>query len=258
MAASFNEIDNSISNQALEDVKLFRQGHPLSPDMKERIVRAIEGACVSLVMVQSESVSVATTGDCRAVIGRLVGKKSWQAVPLSVDQNAQNAAEVQRVLKAHPGEERTLIMENRILGSLMPFRTFGDVDFKWEKRFLDGMVQVWPNYLTPPYIIAEPVVTHHRMQKGDRFMIIASDGLWEKISNEAAVNVVANTLQHSSAGGGQQEGKNYSEERCNAATQLLWHALGGSNDIVNQLLNIPPGRSRMFRDDITIIVVFFN
>ena len=46
----------------------------------------------------------------------------------------------------------------------MPFRTFGDVDFKWEK-YLEGIVQVWPNYYTPPYVIAEPVITKHKIRQ---------------------------------------------------------------------------------------------
>lgn len=265
LTASFKSLDEHISSQALSDIKLVLQGQSMAPDMRERIMRAIEGACVTLAMVQADTISVATTGDCRVVLGQKHGDDKWTALPLSVDQNVNNALEVQRVKSAHPGEEDTVIFNGRILGSLMPFRSFGDVDFKWEKQYLEGIVPVWPYYLTPPYMTAEPVVTHHKLQKDDKFMIIASDGLWERISSEKAVNVVAASIEPK---GGQTStfsltslfGKTSDEQCClkNAATELLWHALGGSDETVSKLLDVAPNYSRMVRDDITITVVFFK
>lgn len=260
LTTSFKSLDDYISSGALNDAKLVLQGHSLTPDMKERLFRAIQGACVTLAVVQTNSISVATTGDCRVVVGQQQADQSWKAVPLSVDQNAMNILEVERVKRVHPGEEDTVIFNGRILGSLMPFRTFGDVDFKWESKYLNSFVPVWPNYNTPPYVTADPVVTHHNRKGSDRFMVIASDGLWERISNEDVVNIVANTLEqelgHKSA---------FSlfgrKEKCcrpNAATELLWHALGGTEASVSELLNIPPSYSRMARDDITVMVVFFD
>lgn len=265
LTASFNSLDDYISNQALSDVKLVLQGHFLSPDMKERVLKAVEGACVTLAVVQTDSISVATTGDCRVVVGQQQADHSWQALPLSVDQNSMNTLEVERVKRAHPGEEDTVIFNSRILGSLMPFRTFGDVDFKWEAKYLNSLVPVWPNYKTPPYITAEPVVTHHKREGSDRFMVLASDGLWERLSNEEVVNVVAQTLQQEPGHEGTFSllnffGKAAGGECCqpNAATQLLWHALGGTEEAVSKLLNVSPSYSRMVRDDITIIVVYFK
>ena len=266
LTTSFKSLEEYISKQALNDVELVMQGHSLAPDMKERVLRAIEGACVTLATVQAHSISVATTGDCRVVVGQQQADHTWEAHPLSVDQNAVNPQEVQRVQNAHPGEENTVIFNGRILGSLMPFRTFGDVDFKWERKYLEGIVPIWPNYRTPPYITAKPVVTHRKRQPGDRFMIVGSDGLWERVSNEEAVNVVAQTLEQES---GHEStfslrslfGKMGAERECcrkNAATHLLWHVLGGTEEAVAKLLNVSPDYSRMVRDDITIIVVFFN
>ena len=159
-----------------------------------------------------------------------------------------------------------MIIENRVLGSLMPFRTFGDVDFKWEKKYLEGLVRVWLNYETPPYITAEPVVTRRMIEEGDRFMIIGSDGLWERVSNEEAVNVVAkslkgaNTTKKPTFFGSIFGSKSTAGDCCeeNAATSLLWHVLGGTDAKVMELLNVNPRLSRMYRDDITIIVVYFS
>ena len=265
LTAAFNSLEGYISSQALNDAKLVLQGHSLAPDMKERVLRAIEGACVTLAMVQVDSISVATTGDCRVVVGQQLEDNSWLAVPLSVDQNAMNILEIERLKLAHPGEEDTVIFNGRVLGSLMPFRTFGDVDFKWEGKYLNGLVPAWPNYRTPPYITAEPVVTHHKKSARDKFMVIASDGLWERMTIENVVNIVSQTLQKDP---GEDKsfslssffGKRRGVKCCqpNAATQLLWHALGGTEEAVSKLLDVSPPYSRVVRDDITIIVVFFN
>ncbi len=259
---SLSLLDDSFCNAALEDIKLIQKGRSLSPDMKQRVMTAIEGACAITAVVRKDDIFVANTGDCRVVIGRETAGKTWTAVPLSDDQNAQNKAEVKRLQDAHPGE--TVIVENRVLGSLMPFRTFGDADFKWEKKYLQGLMTTWINYETPPYVTAEPVVTHCKIEESDHFLIIGSDGLWERVSNEEAVNVVARTLGEKKFSKkrsffGSIFGESRDDECCrdNAATQLLWHVLGGSDSKVSQLLNVDPRVSRMYRDDITIIVVYF-
>ena len=263
---SFKSLDEHISNQALRDIKLILQGHSMTLDMRERIMRAVEGACAILAVVQSDSISVATTGDCRVVVGQRLADGTWRALPLSVDQNVKNADEVKRIKSAHPGEENTVILNGRILGSLMPFRSFGDVDFKWEKQYLEGVGPVWPYYHTPPYITAEPVVTHHKLEESDKFMIIATDGLWERMSSEEAVNVVAESVKSMTQQAAPFSLKSLFKktgdyELCcseNAATKLLWQALGGRDADVTKLLNVPPRYSRMSRDDITITVVFFK
>ena len=255
LSSTFNILDEHISNEALSDVKLILEGHSMVPELKERVLRAIEGACVILAVIQMDSISVASTGDCRVVVGRKHVENSIQAIQLSMDQNSRNTYEVERMKKAHPGEE--VIFNGRVLGSLMPFRTFGDVDFKWERKYLEGLVPVWPNYRTPPYITAEPVVTHHKILENDHFMVIASDGLWERISNEEVVNIVAQTKSSSSLFSMTSKGDRACCQQ-NAATQLLWHALGGTEEAVSKLLDVAPGYSRMVRDDITVMVVFFH
>lgn len=50
----------------------------------------------------------------------------------------------------------------------------------------------------------------------------------------------------------------------NSATHLLRHALGGPGEVSAQylrlikMLRLPPGVTRRYRDDITIIVIHFN
>jgi pyruvate dehydrogenase phosphatase len=258
---SLVNLDDKISRLGLEDAKLILSGHSLTPDMKTRVMTAIEGACALTTMVRQKDVFVANTGDCRVVLGRSQGHGKWSAIPLSEDQNAENPSEVKRLHAAHPGEV-DLVLHGRVLGNLMPFRTFGDVDYKWEKEYLERIVVIPFNYKTPPYVTAEPVMSRHKLEEGDKFLILATDGFWERVSNEQAVNMVAHHLAHTKPSEKTllRKRSNNPEPVCcqevNVATELLWMALGGSNDAVSALLNIEPRTSRMYRDDITVMVVY--
>ena len=53
-------------------------------------------------------------------------------------------------------------------------------------RFL----QILPDYYTPPYLTAEPEVSHRELTEDDKFVVIATDGLWEHLSNEQIINIV--------------------------------------------------------------------
>lgn len=43
-----------------------------------------------------------------------------------------------------------------------------------------------------PILSAEPSISVHQLQSHDRFIIFASDGLWEHIGNQEAVDIVQN------------------------------------------------------------------
>ena len=103
---------------------------------------------------------------------------------------------MQRIYKQHPADEApSIIRHGRLLGSLAPLRSFGDVKFKWDKK---TQRQVFTSmskpsyadvkeYLTPPYLTAEPEVSSYRLNSSDKFLILASDGLWDVMTNEEAV-----------------------------------------------------------------------
>lgn len=44
--------------------------------------------------------------------------------------------------------------------------------------------------LKRPILSAEPSVSVHQLEPDDRFVIFASDGLWEHFSNQEAVDIV--------------------------------------------------------------------
>ncbi|KAF9919553.1 hypothetical protein FBU30_010873 [Linnemannia zychae] len=153
--------------------------HPSRPLACSSLLPAISGACALMAYVDSREndLYVACVGDSRAVMGVRVSTDDdkghvWRAVPLSFDQTGRNPLEVKRLQEEHPGEETTIIRRGRVLGGLEPR----------------------PNYKTPPYVTAKPVVRHHKIRPEDRFMIMATDGLWDKLSSDEAVQLVGQLL----------------------------------------------------------------
>lgn len=164
---------------------------------------AFSGSCALLSFYDSRSKDfrVACTGDSRAVLGRRGPNGLWTAQPLSEDQTGGTPSEMARLRAEHPGEPN-VVSHGRILGGLEPSRAFGDAHYKWSKDVQDMVKKNWfgrtsPALLqTPPYVTAEPVITATRIMpdKGD-FVVLATDGLWEMLTNEEVVGLVGKWLE---------------------------------------------------------------
>ena len=170
----------------------------------ELLAPALSGSCALLSFYDSSSklFRVAVTGDSRAVLGRKnQASGKWTATPLSEDQTGGTPSEMARLRAEHPGEEY-VVHRGRILGGLEPSRAFGDASYKWSREVQLRMKQYFygrtPAALlkTPPYVTAEPIITTTKVEpeRGD-FVVLATDGLWEMLTNEEVVGLVGQWLE---------------------------------------------------------------
>jgi pyruvate dehydrogenase phosphatase len=256
-----------------------------------RLAPAMAGACaiLSIYDPNSDILRVASTGDCRAVFGSFdASTKKYVTKALSIDQTGFNKSELVRVKAAHPGEDKIVNEKNgRTLG-MAPSRVFGDGVWKWPMAVAkETHAHFWsfrPRdeklYLTPPYLIAEPVVTTTKVERKGEFMILASDGLWDRMSNEQAVKLVEMWLQAKKDGNFTvmpkvekkkeelaariKNNRRIKDEDFvvldqNCATHLVRNALGGADEeVLCGIVGAAPSFSRSARDDITVQVVFFD
>ncbi|KAF9337024.1 hypothetical protein BG006_006498 [Podila minutissima] len=312
----FLKLDDKIVNETVQQVLAY----PSRPLACSSLLPAIAGSCalMAYVDVKEKDLYVACTGDSRAVLGvREPAAKgtghSWKAVPLSFDQTGRNRWEVRRLQEEHPGEESTVVMRGRVLGGLEPTRAFGDSRYKWSKETQEKVFHLFPsyrqphrNYHTPPYVTAKPVVKHHKLQPEDRFLVMATDGLWDKLTSEEVIQLVGDLLDgktgkeqtildrdeikrakqklkaiKAAMTGNKQDQQEEEEELTpadlvpkgpasqirqftfkdegNASTHLVRNALGGGDDDrLAATLSIPAPMSRVYRDDITVTVIFFG
>ncbi|KAL3418047.1 protein phosphatase 2c [Phlyctema vagabunda] len=199
----FTRLDHEIVHESVE--KVLKANSKLVA--AEMLAPALSGSCALLSFYDSDSklLRVACTGDSRAVLGRRSESGKWAATPLSVDQTGGNKDEEARMRKLHPGEDN-VIRNGRVLGGLEPTRAFGDATYKWTREISERLKSSFfgrtPSQLlrTPPYVTAEPVVTTTKIEpeKGD-FVVMATDGLWEMLTNEEVVGLVGQWIEKQSA-----------------------------------------------------------
>jgi pyruvate dehydrogenase phosphatase len=245
---------------------------------------ATSGSCATVALLKGKDLYVANCGDARAVIGQENEDGTYTAVPVSFEHNSENVNEIKRIFSEHPkNEHSSIIRDGRLLELLLPFRAFGDVRFKWSARDLKDYVvpiqghgTIPNNYFSPPYVTAKPEVIHKKLTYKDKFLVLATDGLWELLSPERVVQLVGNHMN------GQQSFDPYqlptdrsikmkelyedlTKRRIslsnqpidhNSSTHLIRYALGKDHVMLsNYLVADTP---RQIRDDITITVVYFD
>lgn len=119
-------------------------------------------ALVSIVRMESghRILYIANVGDTRAVISR-----NGVAERMSVDHKCDDPMEIERVKM-----EGGIILENRVGGQLAVSRAFGDYALKNEG------------------VTAVPYVRKHFIRPFDKHLVIASDGVWDVISDQDAID----------------------------------------------------------------------
>ncbi|RAO64165.1 uncharacterized protein BHQ10_000177 [Talaromyces amestolkiae] len=195
----FVRLDNDIVYDSVDKVMKSNSRRVAA----EILAPALSGSCALLAFYdsQSQDLRIAVAGDSRAVLGRRGPSGKWVATALSEDQTGGTPSEIERLQKEHPGEQY-VVRNGRILGQLEPSRSFGDAFYKWTRETQDKIKSRFfgrtphPMLKTPPYVTAEPIITRTKIdpKQGD-FVVLATDGLWEMLTNEEVVGLVGQWLE---------------------------------------------------------------
>lgn len=170
-------------------------------------VSALVGSTAVTVLVGQRYYLVANCGDSRAVLCR-----SGQAHPLTVDHKPEREDEMARVEKA--GGQVWFWNGARVMGVLAMSRAIGDRSLR-------------------PYVIPEPEVTIVPRTLDDTLIIIATDGLWDVVSDQEACTLAMKCLDRA-----QQKGATASDAARLTSTVLIRAAM-----------------DRGSRDNITVVVI---
>ncbi|CAI7815437.1 unnamed protein product [Closterium sp. NIES-53] len=178
------------------------------------------------------------------------------AVSLSEEHNASQERERHRLQQNHPGDPTVVMHRNgawRVKGIIQVTRSLGDFYLKHKefqqpplpRRFcLDHLGSPSGVALRRPLLRSDPSVVHVRVGEEDRFVILASDGLWEHVSRAEAVKMVD------------------SRPRQGIAHYLARTAVSRAARKVGltllELRLLDPVHRRKVYDDITVVVVFLD
>ncbi|KAK9159122.1 hypothetical protein Scep_005696 [Stephania cephalantha] len=122
------------------------------------------GTCCVTALIRNGNLVVSNAGDCRAVVSR-----GGTAEALTSDHRPSREDERERI-EAQGGYVDCRNGIWRIQGTLAVSRGVGD-----------GHLKQW--------VIAEPETKVLAIEPDHEFLILASDGLWDKVSNQEAVDV---------------------------------------------------------------------
>ncbi|GLT46773.1 hypothetical protein SLA2020_205030 [Shorea laevis] len=211
------------------------------------------GSCCLVGVITNDDLYVANLGDSRAVLGRRQSgnQNDNQVVAerLSTDHNV-GVEEVRREVKAlHPDDSHIVVYSRgvwRIKGIIQVSRSIGDVYLKKPEFNRDPLFRqfVSPVYLRRPVMTAEPSILSRKLKPHDLFLIFASDGLWEQLSDQAAVEIVIKS------------------PRVGIAKRLVRAALQEAarkrEMRYDDIKKIEKGVRRHFHDDITVIVIYLD
>nr|XP_043638261.1 probable protein phosphatase 2C 2 [Erigeron canadensis] len=144
-------------------IKAIKQGY-MNTDSQFLDLNNRGGSCCLTAIIRDRNLVVSNAGDCRAVVSN-----GGTAMPLTSDHRPSRQDEKQRIesLGGYVDYSRGV---PRVLGLLAVSRGIGDQSLK-------------------QWITAEPESNFFKIVPEFEFLIMASDGLWDKVSNQEAIDL---------------------------------------------------------------------
>jgi len=127
-----------------------------------------DGSTSCLGIIYNNKFWMSNLGDSEAVLGRKQGKDNYEAILLTEKHVPTTASEKTRI-EGMGG----FIFRGRVFGTLAVSRALGDISLK-----------------NPDYVSAEPAIKMIELTNDDHFIILACDGLWDKVTYQEAVDFV--------------------------------------------------------------------
>ncbi|KAJ1403346.1 hypothetical protein SESBI_27350 [Sesbania bispinosa] len=226
-------------------LEVVRHGYVAKPNMGK------VGSCCLVCCIWRNSLYIANLGDSRAVLGTLDSRNRITPLQLNQEHNL-SINDVRNELRLANPDDPGIVVHTRgawrVKGIIEVTRTIGDAylkrpPFTLEPNFPDFQV---PKPFERPVLSAEPFVHTRALRNQDKFVILASDGLWDHISSQEAVNIVQGNPRNGIA-----------KRLVKTALRV---AAGKMVRRYRELVTIEPGKDgrRTIHDDISVIVIFIN
>ncbi|KAI3474035.1 hypothetical protein Pfo_028823 [Paulownia fortunei] len=241
---SANVIKKAFLATEEEFLSLVRQQWSIKPQI------ASVGTCCLVGVICNGLLYVANAGDSRVVLGRAdKAVRGVTAIQLSTEHNANVESVRDELRTLHPDDSQIVVLKHkvwRVKGIIQVSRSIGDAYLKKSEFNREPLLAKFrlPEPFHKPILSAEPSILVHKLNPEDQFLIFASDGLWEHLSNQEAVDIVNSYPRHGIA-----------RRLVKAALRV---AAKKREMRYSDLKKIDRGVRRHFHDDITVVVVFID
>ncbi|XP_020245011.1 probable protein phosphatase 2C 49 [Asparagus officinalis] len=187
------------------------------------------GSTAVTAVVGPHRLMVANCGDSRAVLSR-----AGVAIPMSFDHKPDRPNEMARIRSA--GGWVLYLNGARVCGILAMSRALGDMSLK-------------------PVVISEPEIRIMDRNPKDECLVIASDGLWDVMSNATACNLARRVLQDGDPDGDEEHNKDKGKGSSDSAKEKKKEYPSQSQCDLAAALLARLALARNSEDNISVIVV---
>jgi len=185
---------------------------------------SLSGSTCTTLIINLDKIICANLGDSRAVLARYE-KGIYSAVDLSKDHKPSDPNEMKRILIK--GGRIKPFFDEELKKFLGPERVNSDIPGLAMTR------SIGDHLAHSVGVISEPEIIRYEFNGSEKFIVLASDGIWEYIDSDECVNIV----------------KDYYEDDMDA--------IGALNSLVKEAFNRWKSMEESI-DDITAIVIFFE
>ena len=138
-------------------------------------------------LLSNKNLICANVGDSRSILCSCNEKNEWKASQLTKDHKPMEQDEYRRIISSGGTVSRMINIEknNEEVG---PYRVWGKTQDKgpglaMSRSIGDGKAKKLG-------VLGEPDVYEYILNENDKFVVCATDGIWEYLSNEDVMNIV--------------------------------------------------------------------
>ncbi|KAL4556814.1 hypothetical protein LXL04_034977 [Taraxacum kok-saghyz] len=210
------------------------------------------GSCCLVGIICNGVLYIANAGDSRAVLAR--EEKSingLKGVRVSEEHNAKFESIREELRSLHPDDPNIVVLKHnvwRVRALIQISRSIGDAYLKKPEFNREPLLPkfILPEPFSRPILKSEPSVVVQKLTPEDEFVILASDGLWDHLSDQEAVDLVKASPQNGIA---------------RTLIKAALHKAVKKRDVSYSELKtvgVEGGIRRYVHDDISVIVLFLN
>lgn len=183
-----NGKDGSLSSWKTSFINSFKKmDEELSRDSS--IDSWCSGTTAVNILKQGDDLIIANLGDSRAILGTQSNKNQLVPVQLTVDMKPNLPSEAERI-KNCKGRVFSVDEEPEVFRVWMPEEDYPGL----------AMARAFGDFCLKDYgLISIPEVSHRKLKDKDEFVVLATDGVWDVLTNKEVIRIVASAKKRSMA-----------------------------------------------------------
>ena len=182
-----NQNIKNIASEKLQNISKYIDASFIQTNIKlntdERIDSTFSGSTCSSLIYSPKKIITINVGDSRCILGKYNNEK-WFPKILTRDHKPNEKDELDRIISSGGKVEPLKDPYGNFVGPARVWKKEGDVPgLAMSRSFGDEVGH-------EVGVIVNPEINEYEFVNEDKFIILASDGIWEFISNEEAIDIV--------------------------------------------------------------------